>query len=415
VSAREIEGRLIDAMSEMDVVDAHEHIMVEPERLARDVDVLTLFQHYTRTDLRSAGMPEEWAWGKLHDETLPLEARWKVFSRFYEDIKHGSYARAARIAARDIYGVDDINDSTYLELTEKMKAANVPGLYDRILKEKCRIRKILVLGGQKEGDEFFAPLLPAEWLGTWAGRERMEELSAMWGVPVRTWDDLMTMIETALAEWRRRGGSGVKFAANMLGESYPEDARAIFTDIMDKGDVDPGSRVIFRNQLTHEIAERAGAAGHVVAVHTGIIWDNWNDFHQMHPRKLIPYLQLHRSTSFDAYHAGIPWVGTVGVMGKTFPNLHLNLCWCHVISQSMSVRALDEWLDIVPTNKIIGFGGDYSLPVEKVWGHLVMAREDIARALARRVADGLLTEDEAAGLARRFLYENPKRIYGLDC
>ena len=198
MAKREVESRLIEAMSAMDIIDAHEHIMAEPERLKHDVDVLTLFQHYTRTDLRSGGMPLEWAWDKLHDESLPLEARWKVFGRFYEVIKHGSYARAARIAARDIYGVDDISDSTYLELSEKMKAANKAGLYDRVLKERCRIRKMLVLGGQRAGDDLFAPLLPAEWLGVWANRGRIEELAAMWGVPVRTWDDLMAMIETAL-------------------------------------------------------------------------------------------------------------------------------------------------------------------------------------------------------------------------
>jgi hypothetical protein len=38
----------------------------------------------------------------------------------------------------------------------------------------------------------------------------------------------------------------------------------------------------------------------------------------------------------------------------------------------MARTALDEWLDMVPSSKIFGFGGDYAI-VEKVYGHVVLA------------------------------------------
>ena len=65
-------------------------------------------------------------------------------------------------------------------------------------------------------------------------------------------------------------------------------------------------------------------------------------------------------------------------------------------------------------NKIIGFGGDYALPVEKVYGHLVMAREDIARVLAGRIERGQMTEDQGLTLARKWLFDNPNDLYRLD-
>ena len=77
---RDIESRLYDAMAAMPIIDAHEHVMWESERLKADVDALTLFHHYTRTDLRSAGMDQDWAWGKLHDPEIPLDERWKAGS-----------------------------------------------------------------------------------------------------------------------------------------------------------------------------------------------------------------------------------------------------------------------------------------------------------------------------------------------
>jgi len=62
----------------------------------------------------------------------------------------------------------------------------------------------------------------------------------------------------------------------------------------------------------------------------------------------------------------------------------LNLCWTHIISQRFVVAALDEAIDLIPMNKLLAFGVEI-IPVVR-WrrstGHLVMAREDIARVLA---------------------------------
>jgi hypothetical protein len=80
----------------------------------------------------------------------------------------------------------------------------------------------------------------------------------------------------------------------------------------------------------------------------------------------------------------------------------------------MATEALDEALDLLPTNKILGFGADYWRPVEKVYGHLVMAREDIARALAPRVVAGRMTEAQALAIAHQWLWDNPKELYRLE-
>jgi len=80
----------------------------------------------------------------------------------------------------------------------------------------------------------------------------------------------------------------------------------------------------------------------------------------------------------------------------------------------MTENVLNEWLDLVPANKIIGFGGDYSCGPEKTYGALVMARENMARALAVRVARGQMSESRAVDVCRAWLYENPRRIYALD-
>jgi predicted TIM-barrel fold metal-dependent hydrolase len=128
---------------------------------------------------------------------------------------------------------------------------------------------------------------------------------------------------------------------------------------------------------------------------------------------MIPILERHPKTRFDLYHLGYPWMRESLMLGKGFANVWLNFCWTHVISQRFAMDGLDEAIDLIPMNKIIAFGGDYHLPVEKVYGHLVMAREDIARVLARRIERKQMTEDQAIGLARKWLWDNPVELYRL--
>ncbi len=68
-------------------------------------------------------------------------------------------------------------------------------------------------------------------------------------------------------------------------------------------------------------------------------------------------------------------------------------------------------LDTVPSNKIFGFGGDYRYP-ELTYAHAKMARQNVARALAARVVEKDLSEDESLQLARMLLHDNPDAMFG---
>ena len=174
-----------------------------------------------------------------------------------------------------------------------------------------------------------------------------------------------------------------------------------------KPNMDGGSYLL--NYLRNYLMDVIGELDMVVAVHSGM----WGDFRTLDAKHMIPVFPRHPNTRFDLYHLSMPSVRDAIVIGKNFPNVWLNLCWCHVISQQMTCSALDECIDIVPMNKIIGFGGDYSRPVEKIYGHLVMAREDIATVLGRRVDRGLMSLDEAIAISQKWLWDNPKNLYKL--
>jgi len=102
------------------LIDTHEHLPPESERVNKIVDVLSQFYlHYTSSDLISAGMSME-DLIYIKDTKIPLDYRWAVFEPMWEKIKNTGYSRCMEIAARDLYGVDGINSETYKQLSRKM-------------------------------------------------------------------------------------------------------------------------------------------------------------------------------------------------------------------------------------------------------------------------------------------------------
>jgi len=403
------EQALLDAFAEFEIIDAHEHLPPEHERTSRKVDALTLFSHYTRTDLVTSGMPPG-DYERMLNPDLPLELRWNILKPFLPHIRYGSYARPAFIVARDIYGFDDINDETYIPLSEAMQAANTPGIYHRVMRERCKIRTALTQAGRTDyEDDLLTPLMPVD---VYAAVSRWEQIAAnahALGMTAHTLDDYLDVIRAGVAKWKSERVVGLKARSGYWGVPDRAEAHSLFEDLRTGAKASLPDMNPLRDFLNEAIMDICAEQDLVVAVHTGM----WGDFRELAPTHMIPIIMRHPNTRFDVYHMGMPNVRECGVMGKNFPNVWLNLCWTHIISQKMTCSALDEWIDMVPVNKILAFGGDYRLPVEKIWGHLVMAREDIARVLGSRVDDGLMTEDEAIEIARKWFWDNPRELYRL--
>ena len=403
---------LIDAMGEIEIIDAHEHLPPERERLKLRVDVCFLFSHYTRNDLISAGMPPT-KYDEMLNPDLPLEERFFILEPFLPYIRYGSYARAAFIALRDIYGYDEITRQNYKEISEKMSSFNKPGIYEEILVKRCRVRYALTQAGRTDYPEpFLVPILPLEFVAFINSREEIEKRSEALAMPIKTLDDYIAWMGERLSKWKKEERVvGLKTRAEPRKEPPPTKQRAeeAFKTIMDGKATDEDKRDLYLF-LTEEAFKLCANLNMVVAVHAGV----WGDFRTLDPRLMIPQFARHPETKFDLYHMGMPWVRDTAFISKNFQNVYLNLCWSHIVSPTMVRHSLPEYVDIVPVNKIIAFGGDYSAPaVEKVWGHLVMARENIAHALAILISDGRMGKEEALELAKLWFYENPARLYGL--
>jgi predicted TIM-barrel fold metal-dependent hydrolase len=408
----ETAAALLGEIESMPVIDAHEHLPPEPDRLRQPVDALTLFSHYCRGDLVASGLSHEQV-GYIFSDA-PLAERWAAFRPAYGLIRNTAYARAAHLAMEKFYGHRELRGDNIDAITAAMRAANTPGLYKRVLRDACNIETCLVNVDpftEKDADGLLTPVCRIPWL-SWGGSfaQLLEAYTPMLSRELASVEDVQEAIRVCVRGMKRHGGVGVKMFVFPLGAPDMQAAKNVFDTA--RRDADYARRLPHANPLTDVLFETAfdemQKQGLVAAVHTGY----WGDFRKLNPSTVIDMADRHPGLMFDVYHLGYPYMREAILLGKTRGNVFLNMCWTYLISPHFAYEALLEMIESVPAHKIIGFGGDYFV-VEKVYGHLVMAREVIARALSRKVADGWFTVDAAIGIAKAMLYDNPKALYTL--
>jgi predicted TIM-barrel fold metal-dependent hydrolase len=165
--------------------------------------------------------------------------------------------------------------------------------------------------------------------------------------------------------------------------------------------------------MMHHVCRLADERGLTFQFHTGIQAGNGNYIRNADPTLLANLFMEYPNIKFDLFHIGYPFQHVLSALAKNFPNVFIDMCWAHIVSPEASVRALEEWLDAVPYNKISAFGGDYAV-VDAVYGHQVLARRNVSRALGRKIIEGCFDVETARVIARRLLYDNPMEIFRLQ-
>jgi predicted TIM-barrel fold metal-dependent hydrolase len=411
---------LNEEIAELTIVDAHEHLPPESEYLSFDYSGLNLFAGgFVWHDLESAGLSPQFKATMRDGGYRPVEEWWPQIKPYWRYVRNSSFARALRITVHDLFGIPDINDDTVHELAEKVFADNRPGLYRRILRERCKIRYALTnIESAIPASEPILRGVPVldKHVGTdvtlfgarGAGPDRLVSLARLTGQPIRTLEDAAGATQALLRADLAKGA--VAFKLFIAPYKAPDQAAAEqeLREALRPSDR-PGFFPALRDYLLDQALDVAAEAGVPVTVHAGY----FGDFRELDPKHIFSFALRRRDIHFDLLHLGMPMVRDAALLGKTLPNVSLNLAWCPVVSQLQTARLLAEIIDLVPVNKLIAFGADYRVAVQKVWGHLVMAREVVASVLADRIAAGDFDREYAIYLAKLWFYDNPMRIYQL--
>jgi hypothetical protein len=425
--SRSLEERLHEAIGKMPVVDSHEHIIPESERTSQRADFFTLAGHYALNDVISAGLGAD-AQKLARDESAPPERRWEAFEPAWNHARFTGYGQALRIAIRDIYGFEEISRATIGRIGEAIAAANKPGLYARVMRERAGIRYAVLddywnaAPVKPEGD-LFALARKFDRFITPGGPKDVRQLEELTGVPIQSLGGLKRAMEKSFEQSLAAGMIAVKstlaYNREIRFEEVAEPAAegAFLSMVRGERPRPEGFRSFverpFRqleDHMFHHLMRLADAHSLPVQIHTGLLAGNGGFITNTDPTGLTNLFFLYPRLRFDLFHIGYPYQRELGVLAKLFPGVHVDFCWAHVIAPRAAREALHEYLETVPVNKVLGYGGDYRFP-ELSYAHLVMARRNIAAVLAARVEERFCTEEEAIEIARLMLDGNPARLF----
>jgi hypothetical protein len=103
-------------------------------------------------------------------------------------------------------------------------------------------------------------------------------------------------------------------------------------------------------------------------------------------------------------------VDETGIIGmRHFQHVWLNSVWLPTLSYSVAKRAFHDWLEMVPSNRIL-WGAD-THTAEGIYGATELTRRCLSEVLAEKVAAGNLREEDALRIGRQILRDNALELF----
>ena len=410
--------RLLGEMGRVRTVDCHSHTMLESEyRKAAGFDLFNFMAYFNRDVESVAGRPAGQALAGQSDAE-----RWAALKAILDRSRNVSYWRHNIVVYRSLFGLrgEELTDRNWRALNERIKKKTAePDWYRHVTEDVCGLRTQVrnVPWFEDWEPRYFTAILRMEEalnLHNAATRERLEANRDTSITSLRSAKDALASLTE---DYRRRGARGIKLAhaysRTLASEPVPEPAaRRIFSKAVRGGTLAAPEVKRLQDHVVFFLADLAADLGLVFQIHTGV-QGNWGHIPDSDPLLLLPLIRSHPSVRFDLFHAGYPYSRQLGMLGKHYRNVWLNMCWMYVITMAGSRQILSEWIDLVPAHRLLAFGSDVHFP-EFVHAHLAMARSCLADVLAEKVARDFLSERCARDLARQMLHDNAVELYRLD-
>jgi len=416
--------RIKAAIDKIRVVDTHEHLRGEPGYLNHGPnDFFDLMgDYYDANDKRYL------------DKTLSVENRWQSFEPIYKERKNRNLIWSIRTGIKKIYGIEITDAESIKKINEAMKKQYRLGIYTRVLHDIGQIDYVMVHArwryGLRDEDypDFFRGARVIDKMIVFDDIEDTSKFARHYGVEIHCVNDLEEIYKRFVDESMRNGAVGFKYSGAHLRDldfSNPnkEKAEAVLQKMLQNteakfswagGKMGLDETRDLSTYLMHAMLRQIEKSKMPVAFHTGpVSMGNAGDVRRSNPQLLIPLFKEYSNINFDLYHSGFPYVTEFVELGKSWPNVYLNMCWSQNLSPTMARTQLSEMLECVPINKILAYGGD-SRVVENSIGDLEITRENCAVVLAEKVLDGRFTETEAIEYAQRILRTNAIELYKLE-
>jgi uncharacterized protein len=413
------EQRIRNYIDTIKVVDTHEHLM-NPKGIPNSgmFDFMLLFHHYADDDIKSSGMSKP-TFNRLLTDSLTVLQKWEILKPYWDKSFNTAYNRVVLLTVDKLFGIKELNDKTVVELSNKIQEAYKTDWFNTVLKDKCNIEFII----NDSGDRSFGDTSMFRYTQHFNyfridSKEVIDNLAKQNNVTIHSLDELENSLKIEFEKAFEDGILTLKttaayFRSLSFEDVSKENAEKVFK-LIQKSEKSLPSQTIkpLSDYMMHRMLDLADKYNTPIQIHTGLQAGDGNYIENSNPTHLANLFLKYRNVQFILFHGGYPFGSELASLAKNFRNVYIDLCWLYIISPSYSERYLHEWLETVPANKIMGFGGDYH-NVENVYGHLLFAKEILENVLIEKVESGYFSEKEALKIASMILHDNAVNLFQL--
>lgn len=226
-------------------------------------------------------------------------------------------------------------------------------------------------------------------------------------LPLNSLDDYLTVLDRLFAKGKAAGAVCLKttlaYERTLDFQNVPK-AKAMAAFGRGAGSLSAEEKKAFEDFIMWRLVELSAKHDLPFQIHTGHARIQGSN-----PMLLVDLIAANPKTRFILFHGGYPWVGETGAIATRHRNVWIDSVWLPTISYTMGKRAYQEWLEVVPSNRIM-WGAD-AHHAEGIYAATDVTRRCLAEALAEKVERKELSEDHARRIGRQILRDNALELF----
>jgi hypothetical protein len=230
------------------------------------------------------------------------------------------------------------------------------------------------------------------------------------GLPLNSFDDYLELLSEMFVEAVKGDCVCLKSTAAYIRALYFENVskdRAARAFGRKRSEMAPDEAKAFEDFIMWRLAELSARYELPFQIHTGDA-----KIQGSNPMLLVNLIEANPDTRFELFHGGYPWVQETGAIGMKYgSHVWINGVWLQAISYSMAKHAFNEWLEVMPSNRITWGGDEHT--AEGIYGETELNRHCWAEVLAGKISRGELAEDDARRIGSQILRDNALDLYPL--
>ncbi len=227
-------------------------------------------------------------------------------------------------------------------------------------------------------------------------------------LPVASLDDYLAVLDRIFQDARQSGFVCLKTTLayqRTLDFAKVEKPRAATLFGKRASDLKPNEIKDFEDYIMWRLVELSAKYELPFQIHTGQARIQGSN-----PMLLVDLIEANPNTKFILFHGGFPWVGETGViLMRHWRHVWIDSCWLPTLSYSTAKRAFHEWLEVMPSTRIM-WGADCN-HAEGIYGATEWTRRCLAEVLAEKVDRDDLPEDDARRIGRQIMRDNALALF----